>query len=156
MHLHKSFIELHFAGRELPQLVSVQACVDGKNLSLQLPGQVYSTSCGQDHWLLGLQYVFKAFKEPVITHVDMAGDALVNVAIATQGVVDKYSSSDPARRAELQRALEAAALKFAQVRAARAAEPVRACVQQVCRYRARGDCCVPPRKCTCARARRRP
>lgn len=40
MHLHKSFVELHFAGRSLPQNVSVVGCVDGKQLSTVLPGQV--------------------------------------------------------------------------------------------------------------------
>lgn len=77
--------------------------------------QVYATSCGQDHWLLGLQFVFKAYKEPVITHVDKSGDSQVTVAIATQGIQDKYNSGDPLQRAELQRSMEAAALKFAQV-----------------------------------------
>jgi hypothetical protein len=75
---------------------------------------VYATN-GQDHWLLGLQFIFKAYKEPVITHVDKAADSTVTVAIATQGLQDKYCSADPARRAELQRSMEAAALKFAQV-----------------------------------------
>jgi hypothetical protein len=76
--------------------------------------QVYATN-GQDHWLLGLQLIFKAYKEPVITHVDKAADSTVTVAIATQGLQDKYCSADPARRAELQRSMEAAAFKFAQV-----------------------------------------
>eukprot|EP00775_Hariotina_reticulata_P012793 gene12793-12921_t len=98
VHLHKSFIELHFAGRALPQTVSVQACIDGRNLATVLPGQ----------------YIFKACRDPVITHVDMHGDSLVTVAISTQGMQDKYNSSDPVQRAELQRALEAAAYKFAQ------------------------------------------
>lgn len=40
VHLHKSFIELHFGGRDLPQTVSVQACIDGRNLTTVLPGQV--------------------------------------------------------------------------------------------------------------------
>lgn len=77
--------------------------------------QVYSTSCGADHWLLGLQLVFKAYKEPVITNVDKTGDSEITVAISTQGIQDKYNSDDPIRRAELQQAMEAAALKFAQV-----------------------------------------
>jgi hypothetical protein len=76
--------------------------------------QVYATN-GQDHWLLGLQFIFKAYKEPVITYVDKTADSTVTVAIATQGLQDKYCSADPARRAELQRSMEAAALKFAQV-----------------------------------------
>jgi hypothetical protein len=84
--------------------------------------QVYSTSCGQDHWLLGLQYIFKACKEPVITHVDMQGDSLVTVSISTQGMQDKYNSSDPVQRAELQRSLEAAAYTFAQVQCTACAE----------------------------------
>jgi hypothetical protein len=75
---------------------------------------VYATN-GQDHWLLGLQFIFKAYKEPVITHVDKTAGSTVTVAIATQGLQDKYCSADPARRAELQRSMEAAALKFAQV-----------------------------------------
>ncbi|WIA30844.1 hypothetical protein OEZ86_000902 [Tetradesmus obliquus] len=113
VHLHKSFVELHFSSRPLPQNVSVVACVDGKALDTVLPGQVYATN-GQDHWLLGLQFIFKAYKEPVITHVDKTADSTVTVAIATQGLQDKYCSAEPARRAELQRAVEAAALKFAQ------------------------------------------
>ncbi|KAF6252765.1 hypothetical protein COO60DRAFT_500349 [Scenedesmus sp. NREL 46B-D3] len=113
VHLHKSFVELHFSSRPLPQNVSIVACVDGKALDIVLPGQVYATN-GQDHWLLGLQFVFKAYKEPVITHVDKTAHSTVTVAIATQGLQDKYCSADPAQRAELQRSMEAAAHKFAQ------------------------------------------
>ena len=40
VHLHKSFVELHFSSRPLPQNVSVVACVDGKALDTVLPGQV--------------------------------------------------------------------------------------------------------------------
>lgn len=59
--------------------------------------------------------MFKAYKEPVITHVDKTGDSEITVAISTQGIQDKYNSDDPVRRAELQQVMEAAALKFAQV-----------------------------------------
>jgi hypothetical protein len=44
VHLHKSFVELHFASRPLPQNVSVVACVDGKALDTVLPGQVRRSS----------------------------------------------------------------------------------------------------------------
>jgi hypothetical protein len=40
VHLHKSFVELHFSHKQLPQNVSVVACVDGKALDTILPGQV--------------------------------------------------------------------------------------------------------------------
>lgn len=46
--------------------------------------QVYATNSGQDHWLLGLQYVFKAYKDPVVTQVEMPSENLVAVAIASQ------------------------------------------------------------------------
>lgn len=114
VHLHKSFIEAHFRPSALPANVDVLAVVDGEPLGTVLPGQVYSTSCGQDHWLLGLQAVFKAYRDPVITAVTMTGEGQVSVAISSRGVQDRYQSADPARRAELQRELEAAALKFAQ------------------------------------------
>lgn len=78
--------------------------------------QVYSTSCGQDHWLLGLQYIFKAYRDPLITRVNMGPDRTVLVNISTKGILDKYTSNDPVRRAELQRSLELAAYSFAQVR----------------------------------------
>jgi hypothetical protein len=46
--------------------------------------QVYATSNGQDHWLLGLQYVFKAHRDPIITQVDMHDESVVTVNISTQ------------------------------------------------------------------------
>jgi len=46
--------------------------------------QVYATNSSQDHWLLGLQYVFKAYKDPVVTQVEMPSESLVAVAIASQ------------------------------------------------------------------------
>jgi hypothetical protein len=46
--------------------------------------QVYATSNWQDHWLLGLQYVFKAYKDPIITQVDFSDENVVTVNISTQ------------------------------------------------------------------------
>jgi hypothetical protein len=40
IHLHKSFMELHFGAQSLPQAVTVQAIIDGKSMSTALPGQV--------------------------------------------------------------------------------------------------------------------
>jgi hypothetical protein len=45
----------------------------------------------------------------------MGQDNTVLVCIATKGILDKYTSTEPIRRAELQRSFELAAYKFAQV-----------------------------------------
>jgi hypothetical protein len=76
---------------------------------------VYSTSCGQDHWLLGLQYVFKVHKDPLISRVEMGPDRTLRVTITSRGRQDKFASPNTPQAEELLRAMEAAAVKAAEV-----------------------------------------
>jgi hypothetical protein len=82
---------------------------------LSTPHQVYSTSCGQDHWLLGLQYVFKVHKDPLISRVEMGPDRTLRVTINSRGRQDKFASPNSSQADELLRALEVAAVKAAEV-----------------------------------------
>ena len=72
----------------------------------------------------------------------MGQDNMVLVCIATKGILDKYTSKDPTRRAELQRSFEMAAYKFAQVSLGH-----ELLQKSLARYCSSLDCLIP-RLCT--------